>query len=120
MGSYTPGPKRKGSVSSRPRMRVLGCTKREAGTLNPSGSKGLATSWLVCGTATFDIRAGLFVPVIAFAVVGAPALGDLGPARLIVVSLAQLNAASFHAEHESHDINEPPIGPIASGDCCDR
>jgi hypothetical protein len=87
-------------------MRVLGWTKREAGSLNPSGSNGLATSWVVCGTATFDdISVGLFVPVIALAIVGAGALGDLGPAGLIVVSLAKLDAARFHADHGSHSIN---------------
>jgi len=86
-------------------MRVLGWMKRDAGSLNPSGSNGLATSWLVCGTATFDIRVGLFVPVIAFAVVRAPALGDLGPTGLIVVSVAKPQAARFHVDHGSHDIN---------------
>jgi hypothetical protein len=85
-------------------MRVLGCTNREAGTLNPSGSKGLATSWLVCATATFDIRVGLFVPVIAFAVVRAAALGDLRPG-LIIVAVAKLNAEGVHPDHGSHDIN---------------
>jgi hypothetical protein len=43
--------------------------------------------------------------VVAFAVVGAAALGDLGPARLIVVSPAKLNTPPFHADHGSHDIN---------------
>jgi hypothetical protein len=86
-------------------MRVLGWTNREAGSLNPAGSNGLATSWLVCGTATFDIRVALFVPVIALAIVGAPALGDLGPAGLIFVPIAKLNAARFHADHGSHSIN---------------
>src|SRR3979411_2841906 len=105
IGSYTPGPKRKGSVSSSPRMRVLGCTKREAGSLNPSGSNGLATSGLVCGTATVAIRVGLFVPVIAFAVVGAATFRDLGPAGLVFVSLAKLNRLPFHGDHGSHDIS---------------
>jgi hypothetical protein len=86
-------------------MRVLGWTKREAGSLNPSGSNGLATSWLGFGTATFDISVGLFVPVIAFAVVRAAALGDLGPTGLVVVPIAELNAAYFRGDHGSHDIN---------------
>jgi len=59
---------------------------------------------LVFGTATFDIRVWLFVPVIAFAVIGAPALGDLGPAGLIVISVAELNAVRFQADHGGHDI----------------
>jgi hypothetical protein len=42
--------------------------------------------------------------VIAFAVVGTPTLGDLGPARLRVFSVAKLNAVRFHAHHGSHDI----------------
>jgi len=86
-------------------MRVLGCTKREAGTFTPSGNSGLATSRSVCGIATFDIRVGLFVPVIAFAVVRASALGDLGPAGLVVVAFTKLKAARFHADHGSHRIN---------------
>jgi hypothetical protein len=85
-------------------MRVLGWTKREAGSLKPSGSNGLATSCVVCGTATFDITVWLLVPVIAFAVVGAPALGDLGPAGLIVISVAKLKAIRFQAHHGGHDI----------------
>jgi hypothetical protein len=60
---------------------------------------------LTCGTATFDIGVGLFVSVIAFAVVRAAAFGDLGPAGLIVISLAKLEAARFHSDHGSHDIN---------------
>jgi hypothetical protein len=55
--------------------------------------------------ATFDIGVGLFVSVIAFAVVRAAAFGDLGPAGLIVISLAKLEAARFHSDHGSHDIN---------------
>jgi hypothetical protein len=43
--------------------------------------------------------------VIAFAVVGAATLGDLGPAGLVFVSLTKLNAARFHADHGSHCIN---------------
>jgi len=85
-------------------MRVLGWTKREAGSLNPSGNNGLATSWSVCRTATLDIRVGLLVPMIAFAVVGAPALGDLGPAGLIIIAVAKLNPVRFHAHHGGHDI----------------
>jgi hypothetical protein len=43
--------------------------------------------------------------VIAFAVVGASALGDLGPAGLILVSLAKVNGLRFHVDHGGHDIN---------------
>jgi hypothetical protein len=43
--------------------------------------------------------------MIAFAVVGASALGDLGPAGLIVVSVAKLDAVRFHVDHGSDDIN---------------
>src|SRR5438132_511441 len=105
IGSYTPGPKRKASLSSSPRIRVLGWMKCEAGSLKPPGNKGLATNCLVCGTATLDIRVWLFFPVIAFAVIRTRALGDLRPAGLIVVAIAKLNAACFHADHGSHDIN---------------
>jgi len=52
-----------------------------------------------------DISVGLLVPVIAFAIVGAPTLGELGPAGLIVVSAAKLHAAWLHVDHGSHDIN---------------
>src|SRR5207248_5305649 len=98
MGSETPGPKRNGSVSSSSRIRVLGWTKREAGTVKPSGSSGLETSLLVCGTATGGIGSGLLVPVIAFAVVRAAALGDLGP-TLVVVARRGLDASPFGPDH---------------------
>jgi hypothetical protein len=78
-------------------MQVLGCTKREAGSLNPSGSSGLETSLLVCGTATRDINSGLLVPVIAFAVVRAAALDDLGSALIVVAR--RLDDSPFHADH---------------------
>src|SRR5437879_1604381 len=104
MGSYTPGPKRNGSVSSNSRMRVLGWTKREAGTLKPSGSSGLGTSSVACGTATVAISAGLLVPVIAFAVVRAAALGDLGP-TLVLVARRGLDASPFRPDHGCHSIN---------------
>src|SRR5437899_4446250 len=44
MGSYTPGPKTYGRVASRRRSRRLGSSLRDAGTLNPSGRRGVATS----------------------------------------------------------------------------
>ena len=84
-------------------MRVLGWTKRDAGSLKPSGSKGLGTSLLVCGTATRDISSGLLVPVIAFAVVGAAALGDLGLALVVVAG--RLDDSAFHADHGWNVIN---------------
>jgi len=43
--------------------------------------------------------------VIAFAVVRASALRDLGPAGLVVVAFTKLKAAGFHADHGSHRIN---------------
>jgi hypothetical protein len=85
-------------------MRVLGWTKRDAGSLNPSGTNGLATNWSVRGTATFDIRVGLFVGVIPFAVLRAPTLCDLGPAGLVVVPVVKQQAARFHVDHGGHDI----------------
>src|SRR2546423_13901498 len=89
-------------------MRVLGWTKREAGTLKPSGSSGLGTSLLVCGTATGGIGSGLLVPVIAFAGVRAGALGDLGP-TLIVVAPRGLDGSPFRPDHGCNSINLIPI-----------
>jgi hypothetical protein len=85
-------------------MRVLGCTNRDAGSLNPSGSSGLGTSLLVWRTASRDISSGLLVPVIAFAVVGATALGQLGPA-LVIIAGGHLDASPFHPDHGSDSIN---------------
>jgi len=51
------------------------------------------------------MRVGLFVAVIALAVVRASAFDDLGPAGLVVVSLPKLNAASLHFNHGRHCIN---------------
>src|SRR6267378_5015075 len=102
IGSYTPGPKRNGSLSSSSRIRVLGCTKREAGSLNPSGNRGLATSLLVSGMAIRDISSVLFVRVIAFAVVRAGALGDLGLAPIVVAR--RLDDSPFHPDHGCHCI----------------
>jgi hypothetical protein len=82
---------------------VLGWTKRDAGSLNPSGSSGLGTSLLVCGTATRDIGSGLFVPVIAFAVVRAAALHDLGPALEVVAR--RLDDSPLHGDHGRNVIN---------------
>src|ERR1700680_2125990 len=97
IGSYTPGPKRNGSVWRRSRILVLGWTQSVAGNVNPSGNSGLATSLSVCGTATRDISSGLFVPVIAFAVVRAAALHDLGAALVVVAR--SLDASPFHPDH---------------------
>src|ERR1700737_2376627 len=97
MGAYTPGPKRKGSVSSSSRIRMLGWTKRDAGSLNPSGNSGLGTSLLVCGMAMRDISSGLLVPVIAFAVVRAAALDDLGPTLVVVAR--RLADSPFYRDH---------------------
>ena len=43
-GSYTPGPKTNGSLSRSRRMRADGSSKRESGTLKPSGKRGVGTS----------------------------------------------------------------------------
>jgi hypothetical protein len=85
-------------------MRVLGWTKREAGSLKPSGSRGLGTSLLVCGMATRDISSGLLAAVIAFAVVRATTLRDLG-AALVVVALSRLDDSPFHPDHGCNSIN---------------
>src|SRR6266550_7630564 len=90
--------------SSSSRMRVLGWTKRVVGTVKPSGSSGLGTSLLVCGTATGGIGSGLLVPVIAFAVVRAAALSDLGP-TLVVVAGGALDASPFRPDHGCNSIN---------------
>src|ERR671923_308814 len=102
IGSYTPGPNRNGSVSSSSRIRVLGWTKRDAGTLKPSGSSGVGTSRSVLGSATPLMR--LLVAVVAFAVVRATALGRLGPARLVVVA-GRPDCPPFHFDHGSQPIN---------------
>jgi hypothetical protein len=85
-------------------MRVLGCTNRDAGSLNPSGSSGLGTSLLVWRTASGDISSGLLVPVIALTVVGATAFCGLGLA-LVVVASGHLDASPFHPDHGSDSIN---------------
>jgi hypothetical protein len=82
---------------------VLGWTKREAGSLNPSGNSGLETSLSVCGTATRDITRGLFVPVVAFAVVRATALDDLGAALEVVAG--RLDDSPLHCDHARNVIN---------------
>src|SRR5258708_22903469 len=40
-GSYTPGAKTNGWVSSNVLRRMLGCTQREVGTVKPGGSSGV-------------------------------------------------------------------------------
>ena len=50
-------------------------------------------------------RGFLFVPVVAFAVVGATALHRLGPAGLVCVELGRLHASSFHLNHGRNAIN---------------
>jgi len=86
-------------------MRVLGWVNREAGTLKPSGSKGLATSRSVGGMTTVLIAGRLLVSVIAFAVVGTAALRSLGTAGLVRLELDRLRASAFHFKHGSHSIN---------------
>ena len=58
---------------------------------------------LVCGTAMRDISCVLVVPVIAFAVVRATALDDLGPALVLVAR--RLDDPAFDAHHGSDCIN---------------
>jgi hypothetical protein len=43
--------------------------------------------------------------MVAFAVVRASALGDLGSAGLVVESIAKLNVVCLHGDHGSHRIN---------------
>jgi hypothetical protein len=50
-----------------------------------------------------DVTSGLFVPVIAFAVVRAPALGDLRLALIVVAR--RLDNPPFHPDHGCNSIN---------------
>src|ERR1700747_326672 len=62
MGSYTPGAKTYGFSASNRRSRLLGASFRDAGTLNPSGRRGVETS---------SMEGLLLVLVIAVAGLGA-------------------------------------------------
>src|SRR6266851_10336258 len=70
-GSETPGPNTKGLVARRRRRRRLGSSWREAGTLKPSGRRGVEISSI----------GSLFVFVVAVARVRAFALVSRGLAR---------------------------------------
>src|ERR671934_1402257 len=105
IGSYTPGPNRNGSLSRSSRIRALGWMKRDAGTLNPSGSSGEATRRSVVGTATRFMEWSLFVPVVAFAIVGTAAFRGFGATRLVVIEFGHLAHSPFHANHGSKPIS---------------
>src|ERR1700680_1692540 len=62
-GSKTPGPKTYGLVASKRRNRRLGSSLRDAGTLNPSGSRGVETRSIGYSFTMW----GLFVLVVAVA-----------------------------------------------------
>jgi hypothetical protein len=82
-------------------MRVLGCTKRDAGTLKPSGSRGLETSSPgpdpLCATEPL-----LLVSVVTFAVIRATTFDGLRP-ELPFATLDRLSTP-FHVKHGSQTI----------------
>src|SRR6266851_1295844 len=101
-GSETPGPNTKGLVARRRRRRRLGSSWREAGTLKPSGRRGVEISSI----------GSLFVFVVAVARVRAFALVSRGLAARFEIRRVIVLVSPIRPIHEPQRIKYVGISPI--------